>query len=116
MCPQRDPALGFRCTPLPGRRKLLRAGNPKAALLASEIPRIADARGARGRRMLQFGGSRAVTDARPERTVDSAWRGFAARFLVAFVAVLALTLAFVVLIDPYDSGRFTTLGIVGISD
>jgi hypothetical protein len=57
-----------------------------------------------------------VTDARPERIIEGAWRGFAARFLAAFVAVLAVTLAFVILIDPYDSGRFPSLGIVGISD
>jgi hypothetical protein len=48
--------------------------------------------------------------------MDGAWRGFAARFLAAFVAVLAATLAFVILIDPYDTGRFPSLGIVGISD
>src|SRR5215831_9245801 len=54
-------------------------------------------------------------DARPERG-DDAWRGFATRFLAVFVAVLAVTLAFVILIDPYDSGRFPSLGIVGVSD
>jgi hypothetical protein len=56
-----------------------------------------------------------VADARPER-IDGAWRGFAARFLVMFVTVLAATLALVVLVDPYDSGRFPSLGIVGVSD
>jgi hypothetical protein len=54
-------------------------------------------------------------DARPERN-DDAWRGFVLRFLAAFVAVLAATLAFVILIDPYDSGRFPDLGITGVSD
>jgi len=38
------------------------------------------------------------------------------RFLAVLVAALAATLAAVVLIDPYDSGRFPTIGIVGISD
>ena len=47
---------------------------------------------------------------------DVAWRGFVVRFLAVFVAVLALTLAFVILIDPYDSGRFPGLGIDGVSD
>jgi len=45
-----------------------------------------------------------------------AWRGFTTRFLAVFVAVLGATLAFVILVDPYDSGRFPNLGIVGISD
>ena len=43
--------------------------------------------------------------ARPDPS-DEAWRGFVARFLAVFVAVLAATLAFVILVDPYDSGRF----------
>jgi hypothetical protein len=54
-------------------------------------------------------------DARRERG-DDAWRGFAMRFLAVFVAILAATLTFVILIDPYDSGRFPSIGIVGISD
>jgi hypothetical protein len=57
-----------------------------------------------------------VTDVRPERTIDGAWRGFAVRFLAVFVGFLAATLAFVILIDPYDSGRFPSLGIAGVSD
>src|SRR5215813_13491356 len=52
----------------------------------------------------------------PERSDDHAWRGFVACFLAMLVAVLALALAFVVLIDPYDSGRFPSLGIAGVSD
>ena len=48
--------------------------------------------------------------------MEAAWRGFVVRFLAAFIAVLALTLAVVVLIDPYDSGRFPSLGISGVSD
>jgi hypothetical protein len=53
---------------------------------------------------------------RPEGSDDAAWRGFVARFLVVFVAILALTLALLLLIDPYDSGRFPSLGISGVSD
>jgi hypothetical protein len=44
------------------------------------------------------------------------WRGFIVRFLAVFVAVLAATFAFVILIDPYDSGRFPSIGISGVSD
>jgi hypothetical protein len=49
-------------------------------------------------------------------TEDAAWRGFVTRFLAVFVAVLAATLAVVLLIDPYDSGRFPSVGISGVSD
>ncbi len=45
-----------------------------------------------------------------------AWRGFVTRFLAVFVAILIVTLAFVLLIDPYDSGRFPSVGINGVSD
>jgi hypothetical protein len=56
-------------------------------------------------------------DAPPlEGTAAAAWRGFIVRFLAVFVAVLAVTFAFVILIDPYDSGRFPSIGISGVSD
>jgi hypothetical protein len=55
------------------------------------------------------------TNTRGDR-VDDAWRGCLALFLAGCLAVLALTLAFVILIDPYDSGRFPSLGISGVSD
>jgi hypothetical protein len=48
--------------------------------------------------------------------MDDAWRGCIVRFLAACGAVLALTLAVVILVDPYDSGRFPSLGIAGVSD
>ena len=52
----------------------------------------------------------------PQRTGDDAWRGFVVRFLAVLVAILTTTLAIVVLIDPYDSGRFPSVGITGVSD
>jgi hypothetical protein len=52
---------------------------------------------------------------RPEGT-DAAWRSFVVRFVVVFVAALAATFAFLMLIDPYDSGRFPSVGISGVSD
>jgi hypothetical protein len=54
-------------------------------------------------------------DPRPEQNAD-AWRGFVVRFVAVLGAVLAATLAFVILIDPYDGGRFPNLGITGVSD
>jgi hypothetical protein len=53
---------------------------------------------------------------RVERTDDGAWRSFVLRFVAVFAAFLLVTLAFVVLIDPYDSGRFPGIGISGVSD
>ena len=53
---------------------------------------------------------------RVERIDDGTWRGFVLRFVAVFVASLVVALAFVVLIDPYDSGRFPGMGISGISD
>ena len=47
---------------------------------------------------------------------DEAWHSFVARFLGVFVGFLAVALAFVILVDPYDSGRFPSLGIAGVSD
>src|SRR5215813_7154996 len=57
-----------------------------------------------------------LIDTPPERSDNDPWRGFVAQFLGVFVAIMAATLAFVILIDPYDSGRFPSLGIVGVSD
>jgi hypothetical protein len=57
----------------------------------------------------------AVTNPLDDRMED-AWRGCVMRFLAALVGLLALTLAFIIVIDPYDSGRFPSLGITGISD
>ena len=57
-----------------------------------------------------------VTGAAPKQIDDDAWRRFVLRFLAAFVGFLAATLVFVILIDPYDSGRFPDIGITGVSD
>jgi hypothetical protein len=47
---------------------------------------------------------------------DAAWRRYAVRLVVVFVAMLVVAFAFIILIDPYDSGRFPSIGIEGISD
>jgi hypothetical protein len=56
------------------------------------------------------------TPARPDRADEAAWRGFVVHCLAALVTLLAVSLAFVILIDPYDSGRFPSIGISGIAD
>ncbi len=56
------------------------------------------------------------TGAPSKQTDDEAWRGFVLRFIAVFVGLLAVTLALILLIDPYDSGRFPDIGISGISD
>jgi hypothetical protein len=47
---------------------------------------------------------------------DAAWRGFVRRFIATFGGALVAVLAFIVLVDPYDSGRFPSLPLDGISD
>jgi hypothetical protein len=47
---------------------------------------------------------------------DAAWRAFVIRFLVFFFGGLAVVLGLLVLIDPFDSGRFPSLPITGVSD
>jgi hypothetical protein len=44
------------------------------------------------------------------------WRRYVVRFVAVFVATLVVAFAFIILIDPYDSGRFPSIGIEGISD
>lgn len=53
---------------------------------------------------------------RLEASDEAAWRRFVVRVIAVFVVVLAATFAFVILIDPYDSGRFPSIGISGVSD
>jgi hypothetical protein len=65
---------------------------------------------------LKFIGRRMTAASSRGDRMEDAWRSCVMRFLAAVVAVLALTLAFVILIDPYDSGRFPSLGISGVSD
>jgi hypothetical protein len=54
----------------------------------------------------------------PTRTesTEAAWRGYALRLIAVFGAVLAVVFAFIIAVDPYDSGRFPGIGLVGISD
>src|SRR5689334_2395430 len=57
-----------------------------------------------------------ATDAQPARIEEAAWRRFVLRFVVVFAATLAAVLCFVILVDPYDSGRFPSVGITGTAD
>src|SRR5262245_46057796 len=47
---------------------------------------------------------------------DAVWRRFVKRYVAAFVGTLVVVLAFIVLVDPYDSGRFPSLPLRGVSD
>jgi len=47
---------------------------------------------------------------------EAVWRGYALRLVAVFLATLAVVFAFIVAVDPYDSGRFPSIGLVGISD
>jgi hypothetical protein len=57
-----------------------------------------------------------TSDEPPDRTAEATWRGFVMHWVAALVTILAATLALIVLIDPYDSGRFPSIGISGITD
>jgi hypothetical protein len=42
---------------------------------------------------------------------DVVWRRFALLFLGVFVIVVGIAYAFIILVDPYDSGRFASFGL-----
>jgi hypothetical protein len=50
-------------------------------------------------------------DASPVHVGGLVWRRFALLFLGVFVAVVGIAYAFVILVDPYDSGRFAAFGL-----
>jgi hypothetical protein len=50
-------------------------------------------------------------DAPAASTGDSVWRRFAFLFLGVFVTVVGIAYAFIILVDPYDSGRFASFGL-----
>jgi len=60
--------------------------------------------------------SEAPRDARVASTGDSVWRRFALLFVGVFAGVVGIAYAFVILVDPYDSGRFASLGLRGPYD
>jgi hypothetical protein len=55
-------------------------------------------------------------DARAATSAVSVWRRFALLFLGVFVTVVGISYAFIILVDPYDSGRFVSFGLRGPYD
>jgi hypothetical protein len=53
---------------------------------------------------------------RIEDAASIAWRHWLVVFCGAFFGIAALLFAFLVLVDPYDTGRFPSFGIVGVLD
>jgi hypothetical protein len=51
-----------------------------------------------------------------EAGVDASWRRWIVAFCATFFGLGGLLFALLLLIDPYDSARFPTLGIAGIDD
>jgi hypothetical protein len=47
---------------------------------------------------------------------DQVWRRFALTFLGAFFGALGVILLLIIIVDPYDSGRFPSIGISGASE
>jgi hypothetical protein len=52
-----------------------------------------------------------ASDALATRLGAAVWRRFALLFLGVFVAVVGIAYAFIILVDPYDSGRFASFGL-----
>ena len=53
----------------------------------------------------------AIRDARGTSVGHKVWRRFALLFLGVFAGVVGIAYAFVILVDPYDSGRFASFGL-----
>lgn len=53
---------------------------------------------------------------RPIEESEAKWRRFVVLFVAVFVGGLAAVLGLIVLLDPFDSGRFPALPIAGVSD
>jgi hypothetical protein len=47
---------------------------------------------------------------------DRVWRRFALTIVGVFTAVVGVVYVFIILVDPYDSGRFLSLGLRGLYD
>jgi hypothetical protein len=47
---------------------------------------------------------------------DRVWRRFALAFVGVFVGVVGVVYVFIILVDPYDSGRFFSRGLRGLYD
>ena len=50
-------------------------------------------------------------DARAASAGDFVWRRFAILFVDVFAAVVGIAYGFIILVDPYDSGRFASFGL-----
>jgi hypothetical protein len=53
----------------------------------------------------------AASDSRAAVAGDAVWRRFALLFLGVFAGVVGIAYTFILLVDPYDSGRFAALGL-----
>jgi hypothetical protein len=53
---------------------------------------------------------------RPIEESEAKWRRFVVLFVAVFAGGLAAVLGLIVLLDPFDSGRFPALPIAGVSD
>jgi hypothetical protein len=47
---------------------------------------------------------------------DRRWRRFALAYLGVFAGVVGIVYVFIIAVDPYDSGRFASLGLSGLLD
>jgi hypothetical protein len=65
---------------------------------------------------LSISNSDAAADAATDASSDASWRRWVIVFCTTFLGLGGLLFALLLLIDPYDSGRFPTFGIAGVDD
>jgi hypothetical protein len=60
----------------------------------------------------------ASSGVKPDQTksTEGVWRRFALAYLGVFAGVVGVVYAFIIVVDPYDSGRFPLLGLHGVLD
>ena len=60
----------------------------------------------------------ASSGAEPDRTksTEGVWRRFALAYLGVFAGIIGVVYGFIIVVDPYDSGRFPRLGLRGLLD
>ena len=60
----------------------------------------------------------ASSEAEPDRTTstEGVWRRFALAYLGVFAGIIGIVYVFIIAVDPYDSGRFASLGLRGLFD
>ena len=94
--------------------------NPAVATAFAVLAGFSSSRSGAGRRWRISGSEGSDVTASVERkdepVSDAIWRRFVLTFLAVLLGGLAVLFALIIVIDPYDTGRFPTFMPVGVSD